>query len=237
MTEEREIALTVNILYGDKVPISISEKATVDQLMDCISAKTGIDAQQQRLIYLGRQLKREKLLSDYAIHDGVCIQLVRREAATSPPPVEGSSGEQHVLRESYVVYFPIRVTETTILPAAGNEETILEGAPPVGHYPTSAQRTDPPSSSDILLRRLTLATNQMAEESHQMEGEGDAEVDESSLHSLIHSYERVVDSLSDVYHSRREGAIPSEEKTAIRNAIEVIGDLSRKLSARLAKSS
>ena len=70
-----------------------------------------------------------------------------------------------------------------------------------------------------------------------MDGEGDAEVDESSLHSLIHSYERVVDSLSDVYHSRREGAIPSEEKTAIRNAIEVIGDLSRKLSARLAKSS
>lgn len=233
----REIALTVNVLYGGRVSISISENATVDQLMVLISAKTGIDVQQQRLIYLGHQLVKGKPLSDYAIHDGSCIQLVRRDSTDSSPHSEISVGEQHVFQESYMVFLPIRVTEATILPITSTEEHLLEGAPPVERYPSSMRRHHLPSSSDTLLRRLTLATSRMEEESQQMNGESGTVVDESTLHSLIHSYERVVDSLSDVYHIRREGTIPNEEKTAIRNAIRVIGDLSTKLSARLTRSS
>lgn len=63
---------------GDSIYIKISEEATVLHLITQIAQKTGISEEEQRLIYLGRILDKEKKLKDYCIHDGVCIQLVKR---------------------------------------------------------------------------------------------------------------------------------------------------------------
>ena len=60
MSDEQEIALTINILDGDRVAIQVREDATVQQLKAVISERTGICADKQRLIYLGHQLKDER---------------------------------------------------------------------------------------------------------------------------------------------------------------------------------
>lgn len=73
-----QVDIKVNILDGDSIHVSVPETATVLQLMEQIEQKTGIVETEQRLIYLGHSLSKEKKLEDYAIHDGVCIQLVKQ---------------------------------------------------------------------------------------------------------------------------------------------------------------
>lgn len=236
MANEQEIVLTINILDGDRVGIQIREDATVQQLKAVISEKAGIRTDKQRLIYLGHQLKDEKALADYHIHDGVCIQLVKVQEPA--PSRDGEFAEDDsMIQARYVIYLPIRITETTFRPAA-SEEHAIQGAPPVERYPSSAQRQPPISTTDVLLHRLSLATENMMEESHRLDGVSAVEMDQPSVHSLIHSYERVVDSLSDFYHSSQGQHSPSEEeatanKEAIRKAIKAIGDVSSLLSSKL----
>ena len=236
MADEQEIVLTINILDGDRVGIQIREDATVQQLKAVISEKAGIRTDKQRLIYLGHQLKDEKALADYHIHDGVCIQLVKVQEPA--PSRDGEFAEDDsMIQARYVIYLPIRITETTFRPAA-SEEHAIQGAPPVERYPSSAQRQPPISTTDVLLHRLSLATENMMEESHRLDGVSAVEMDQPSVHSLIHSYERVVDSLSDFYHSSQGQHSPSEEeatanKEAIRKAIKAIGDVSSLLSSKL----
>ena len=237
MSDEQEIALTINILDGDRVAIRVREDATVQQLKAVISERTGICADKQRLIYLGHQLKDEKALADYHIHDGVCIQLVKIEEPAPSRDGEFADEDDSMLQARYVVYLPIRITETTFRPTA-SEEHAIQGAPPVERYPSSAQRQPLISTTDVLLHRLSSATENMVEESHRLDGVSAVEMDQPSVHSLIHSYERVVDSLSDFYHSSQGQHSPSEEeatanKEAIRKAIKAIGDVSSLLSSKL----
>lgn len=72
-------AVKVNIIDGNSIQLSINDDASVHELMDSIEQKTGIHKEEQRLIYLGHVLDKEKKLKDYHIHDGVCIQLVKRQ--------------------------------------------------------------------------------------------------------------------------------------------------------------
>lgn len=78
MSNPEEIDIKVNVLDGNPIHIIISDHATVLELMAKIMEKTGIRENEQRLIYLGRSLEKDKKLSDYSIHAGVCVQLVRQ---------------------------------------------------------------------------------------------------------------------------------------------------------------
>lgn len=78
MNNPEEIDIKVNVLDGNPIHITISDHATVLELMVKIMEKTGIHENEQRLIYLGRSLEKDKKLSDYSIHEGVCVQLVRQ---------------------------------------------------------------------------------------------------------------------------------------------------------------
>ena len=73
------LAIKVNIIDGNSIQLSISDDASVHELMDSIEQITGIPKEEQRLIYLGHVLDNDKKLKDYHIHDGVCIQLVKRQ--------------------------------------------------------------------------------------------------------------------------------------------------------------
>ena len=70
--------LKINILYGESVNIEIGEESTISQLMKKIMEITGIHMEEQRLIFLGHVLDKEKSLKDYNIQDGNCIQLVKQ---------------------------------------------------------------------------------------------------------------------------------------------------------------
>ena len=250
MSNEQEIALTVNILDGDRIGIQVRGNATVQQLKAVISEKTEISPNKQRLIYLGHQLKDEKALADYRIHDGVCIQLVKVEEPTPSRDGEFADEDDQRLQARYVVYLPIRITETTFRPTA-SEEHAIQGAPPVERYLSFTQRQPPVErylsftqrqppvcTTDVLLHRLRSATENMMEESRRLDGVSAVEMDQPAVHSLIHSYERVVDSLSDFYHSSQGQHASSEEeaaasKEAIQKAIKAIGDVSSLLSSKL----
>ena len=74
--------IRINVLDGDPFSLSIASDASVGQLKAAIHGRTGIDEDQQILLYLGHILEQEKRLSDYDIHSGVCIQLVKHQVSS-----------------------------------------------------------------------------------------------------------------------------------------------------------
>lgn len=73
------LEIRVNVMDGDTIQLSLPLDASVKQLMDILEEKTGIEEKYQVILYMGHILDRNKLLSDYSIHSGVCIQLVKHE--------------------------------------------------------------------------------------------------------------------------------------------------------------
>ena len=73
--------IRINVLDGDAFSLSIASDASVEQLKLLVQEKTGIDRDHQILLYLGHVLEQEKRLSDYDIHSGVCIQLVKHQVS------------------------------------------------------------------------------------------------------------------------------------------------------------
>jgi ubiquitin len=68
----------VKTLTGRTIEIYISSRTTVDELHDLITDKDGIPAEQQRLIFAGKQLESKKIAGDYAITNESTINLVLR---------------------------------------------------------------------------------------------------------------------------------------------------------------
>ena len=73
--------IRINVLDGDPFSLSIAPDASIEQLKSLIQDKTGIDRDHQILLFLGHVLEPEKRLSDYDIHSGVCIQLVKHQVS------------------------------------------------------------------------------------------------------------------------------------------------------------
>ena len=73
------LEIRVNVMDGDSIQLSLPLNASVIDLMNVLEAKTGIEKECQVVLYMGHILDRNKLLSDYNIHSGVCIQLVRHQ--------------------------------------------------------------------------------------------------------------------------------------------------------------
>ena len=84
--------IRINVLDGDPFSLSIASDASVGQLKTAIHERTGIDGDQQILLYLGHVLEQEKRLSDYDIHSGVCIQLVKQQVSSLSISLVDTSG-------------------------------------------------------------------------------------------------------------------------------------------------
>ena len=65
--EIKEIQLFVKTLTGKTITVNLQENATIEDVANCIYAKEGIPAQQQRLIWAGKQLEFHKTLASYGI--------------------------------------------------------------------------------------------------------------------------------------------------------------------------
>lgn len=73
------LEIRVSVMDGDTFQLSLPLDASVIDLMNILEEKTGIEKECQVVLYMGRILDRSKLLSDYNIRSGVCIQLVRHQ--------------------------------------------------------------------------------------------------------------------------------------------------------------
>lgn len=75
--------IRVNVLDGNSLHLSLPDNTSVKQLMELLREKTGIEEDCQVILYMGRVLEQDKLLSEYNVHSGVCIQLVRHQRRMS----------------------------------------------------------------------------------------------------------------------------------------------------------
>ncbi|KAI5991726.1 hypothetical protein F5J12DRAFT_922715 [Pisolithus orientalis] len=86
-----EIQINVKGPNELKLQISIATDKTVRDLKQAIAAKSDVEADRQRLIYSGRVLKDEDLLSVYKIQSSHTIHMVKGAARSSGPTNQPST--------------------------------------------------------------------------------------------------------------------------------------------------
>ncbi|KAF5344364.1 hypothetical protein D9758_013251 [Tetrapyrgos nigripes] len=75
-----------------KLQISISLDKTVSELKQLIATKSDVEAERQRLIYSGRVLKDDDLLSNYKIQSSHTIHMVKGAAKSNPSSSSSGAG-------------------------------------------------------------------------------------------------------------------------------------------------
>lgn len=80
------MSININIKSSSdkKFVISIEASKKVLELKEAIAAQTDVPADRQRLIFSGRVLKDDDLLSEYKVADGNTIHMVKGAAPNQP---------------------------------------------------------------------------------------------------------------------------------------------------------
>lgn len=77
--ETPEIELKIKVMYEDELILHCHEGDTVKQLKQLISEKTSIPVDHQKLIFRGRVLDDDKLLSECNVEDRCVLSLIKVE--------------------------------------------------------------------------------------------------------------------------------------------------------------
>jgi len=72
------LQIFVKTLSGKTITIEIEESDTIENLKKKIQEKEGLPAEEQRLVFAGKQLEDTRTLADYYIKNGNSIHLVIR---------------------------------------------------------------------------------------------------------------------------------------------------------------
>lgn len=84
-SESTRLQLFVRMMSGKTLVIHADRKDTVEKLHQRIECKTRIPVKEQRVIYKGKQLQNEQLLSHYSIEQDASLHLVGRMQSTEHP--------------------------------------------------------------------------------------------------------------------------------------------------------
>jgi len=68
--------IKVKTLTGKELEINVELDDTIEKIKDLIESKEGIPTIQQRLIFSGRQLNDQKIISDYKVQPGSVLHLI-----------------------------------------------------------------------------------------------------------------------------------------------------------------
>merc|ERR1719411_2535463 len=114
-------------------PLEVEVTDTVEILKDKIQDKEGIPADNQRLIYVGRQLPDCRTLGDYNINEGSRIYLVPilRSDGTLPAPIylNRPRGKMNIVVDSPAGAFPLEVEVTDTVDILKQKIQDKEGIP------------------------------------------------------------------------------------------------------------
>lgn len=89
LSKDPNIDVIVETLTGKKIKIKTSSNESCASLCIRLQNLEGIPIDQQRLIFAGRQLEKDRSLADYNIHDGCKITLVLRLRGGMFQPTSG----------------------------------------------------------------------------------------------------------------------------------------------------
>ena len=73
----KDIRIFVRTVTGKTIPLTVRTNFTIEYVKNMIEMKEGIPPESQQLIYAGRKMEDTKALSDYSVHMGVTLHLVR----------------------------------------------------------------------------------------------------------------------------------------------------------------
>ncbi|KAB8105498.1 hypothetical protein EE612_039393 [Oryza sativa] len=90
---EATIEINIKTLDSQVHKLRVKKNVPVLVLKEKIVEATGVPVDQQRLIFRGRVLKDDHLLSEYHLEDGYTLHLVARRAAAEVQHSSGTSDE------------------------------------------------------------------------------------------------------------------------------------------------
>ena len=89
--------LFVKTLTGKTITINCNPNDTIAHLKSLISEKEGVPADQQRLIFAGKQLADDQTINSYSINKDSTLHLVLRlRGGMEPAPAEPSTGSMQI---------------------------------------------------------------------------------------------------------------------------------------------
>ncbi|PIA39642.1 hypothetical protein AQUCO_02600238v1 [Aquilegia coerulea] len=101
-TESSESAVEINVKTLDSqiYRFRVERNMSVPSLKEKVASASGVPVEQQRLIFRGKVLKDDQLLSEYHVEDGDTLHLVVRQLVQSQTPSVTNSGESGVTTDN-----------------------------------------------------------------------------------------------------------------------------------------
>ncbi|PSS31208.1 Large proline-rich protein [Actinidia chinensis var. chinensis] len=92
-SSESMVELNIKTLDSQIYSFQVDKNMLVSHFKEKIASEIGLPVGQQRLIFRGKVLKDDHLLSEYHVENGHTLHLVVRQPSESQPPSSTSSGE------------------------------------------------------------------------------------------------------------------------------------------------